>query len=197
MIPCGYIVVRVFYDPPLSFGIPAALSVTPYSCFAINRGSLDLHAIIRKRLPNKSWLGNRCQRWSRVCFHSVFPLASVPSQRRSPEKRTGEFPHKFPIFISVVTVAVAFLDGGKNGDCLVSLSFELTAESDKTWILQPSRSARMVCGLVRLRRIGNTGRTSRTIQPLGAGLFGRVWRWWYRLVTHCLVMLVRGGCASR
>jgi hypothetical protein len=28
---------------------------------------------------NKSWLGNRCQRWSRVCFHSFFPLASVPA----------------------------------------------------------------------------------------------------------------------
>ena len=39
--------------------------------------------------------------------------------------------------------------------------------------------------------------TSRTIQPLDGGSLIGFWRWWYWLITHCLVMFDRGGCALR
>ena len=52
---------------------------------AVEMGSNATHSEVfatvgaRPATTNKSWLDNRCQRWSRVCIHGVFPLASVPA----------------------------------------------------------------------------------------------------------------------
>ena len=66
--------------------------------------------------PNKTWLVNRCQRWSWFCIHGVFSLASVPAldsfgeeifrstqrQRRVPATRSYEssIPQRSPAFFS-------------------------------------------------------------------------------------------------
>lgn len=75
--------------PPLAFhpfrpAIPELGVLDVVGCLILGVASSQPN-----KKPNKTWLVNRCQRWSWFCIHSVFPLASVPAHLSLAERNSS------------------------------------------------------------------------------------------------------------